>query len=105
VDLTRAGIDISPKTFYRVTRNKQKNTRTVTPDEPFHNMGGDKPWPELPVGNKDHSSAAVVIIGAGISGVLQRFRLVVLLAAVIVGRGSKESGRTNVVLSRDVYGH
>jgi cation diffusion facilitator CzcD-associated flavoprotein CzcO len=31
-------------------------------------MTGDKPWPQVPVGNKDHTSAAVVIIGAGISG-------------------------------------
>ena len=31
-------------------------------------MGGTKPWPEVPVGNKDHTNATVVIIGAGISG-------------------------------------
>jgi ABC-type phosphate/phosphonate transport system ATPase subunit len=31
-------------------------------------MSGDKPWPEVPIGNKDHTNAAVVIIGAGISG-------------------------------------
>lgn len=31
-------------------------------------MAGDKPWPEVPIGNKDHANAAVVIIGAGISG-------------------------------------
>jgi cation diffusion facilitator CzcD-associated flavoprotein CzcO len=31
-------------------------------------MGGDQPWPQVPVGNKDHTDAAVVIIGAGISG-------------------------------------
>lgn len=31
-------------------------------------MSGTKPWPEVPVGNKSHTSAAVVIIGAGISG-------------------------------------
>ena len=31
-------------------------------------MGGPQPWPQVPVGNKDHTSAAVVIIGAGISG-------------------------------------
>ncbi|KAI4766975.1 cyclohexanone monooxygenase [Aureobasidium sp. EXF-3400] len=29
-------------------------------------MTGDKPWPEVPIGNKDHANAAVVIIGAGI---------------------------------------
>jgi hypothetical protein len=33
-------------------------------------MTGDKPWPQVPVGNKDHTSAAVVIIGAGISGLV-----------------------------------
>ena len=33
-------------------------------------MGGTKPWPEVPVGNRTHTSAAVVIIGAGISGKL-----------------------------------
>jgi hypothetical protein len=27
-----------------------------------------QPWPQVPVGNKDHTNAAVVIIGAGISG-------------------------------------
>jgi hypothetical protein len=31
-------------------------------------MGGDQPWPQVPVGNKDLTDAAVVIIGAGISG-------------------------------------
>lgn len=31
-------------------------------------MTGSKPWPEVPVGNKDHANAAVVIIGAGLSG-------------------------------------
>lgn len=31
-------------------------------------MGGSLPWPQVPVGNKDHTDAAVVIIGAGISG-------------------------------------
>ena len=31
-------------------------------------MGGTQPWPQVPVGNKDHTDAAVVIIGAGISG-------------------------------------
>lgn len=31
-------------------------------------MGGTKPWPQVPVGNKDHNNAAVVIIGAGMSG-------------------------------------
>lgn len=31
-------------------------------------MPGSKPWPEVPVGNADHTQAAVVIIGAGISG-------------------------------------
>ena len=29
---------------------------------------GTRPWPELPLGNNDHTDAAVVIIGAGISG-------------------------------------
>ncbi|KAH8719282.1 flavin-binding monooxygenase-like protein [Phaeosphaeriaceae sp. PMI808] len=31
-------------------------------------MGGSQPWPQIPVGNKNHTDAAVVIIGAGISG-------------------------------------
>ncbi|ETN37694.1 uncharacterized protein HMPREF1541_07317 [Cyphellophora europaea CBS 101466] len=31
-------------------------------------MAGDKPWPQVPVGNKEYNSAGVVIIGAGISG-------------------------------------
>jgi hypothetical protein len=36
----------------------------------IRDMGGDQPWPQVPVGNKDHTDAAVVIIGAGISGKL-----------------------------------
>ncbi|OCL04796.1 FAD/NAD(P)-binding domain-containing protein [Glonium stellatum] len=39
-------------------------------------MGGTKPWPEVPVGNKDHTSAAVVIIGAGISGMCMAIDLI-----------------------------
>ena len=31
-------------------------------------MGSSKRWPEVPVGNRDYTNAAVVIIGAGISG-------------------------------------
>ncbi|EME45127.1 hypothetical protein DOTSEDRAFT_70988 [Dothistroma septosporum NZE10] len=31
-------------------------------------MAGDLPWPEVPIGNKNHANAAVVIIGGGISG-------------------------------------
>lgn len=31
-------------------------------------MGGNKPWPQVPVGNKDHTEATAVIIGGGISG-------------------------------------
>lgn len=38
-------------------------------------MGGTKPWPEVPVGNFDHSSAAVLIIGAGISGMCTAIEL------------------------------
>jgi hypothetical protein len=46
---------------------------------------GTQPWPQVPVGNKDHTSAAVVIIGAGISGMhsslssLTTFMLQILL--------------------------
>ncbi|KAH6008253.1 hypothetical protein HBI83_179980 [Parastagonospora nodorum] len=39
-------------------------------------MGGSKPWPEVPVGNKDHTDAAVVIIGAGISGMCMAIDLI-----------------------------
>ena len=39
-------------------------------------MTGDKPWPQVPVGNKDHTSAAVVIIGAGISGLCTAIDLI-----------------------------
>ncbi|TIA21567.1 cyclohexanone monooxygenase [Aureobasidium pullulans] len=39
-------------------------------------MVGDKPWPEVPIGNKDHANAAVVIIGAGISGMCTAIDLV-----------------------------
>jgi hypothetical protein len=31
-------------------------------------MTGELPWPEVPIGNKNHANAAVVIIGGGISG-------------------------------------
>lgn len=34
-------------------------------------LTGDKPWPQVPVGNKEYNSAAVVIIGAGISGLVR----------------------------------
>ncbi|KAF2498128.1 flavin-binding monooxygenase-like protein [Lophium mytilinum] len=39
-------------------------------------MGGSKPWPQVSVGNKDHTSAAVVIIGAGISGMCMAIDLI-----------------------------
>ncbi|KAF9691619.1 hypothetical protein EKO04_010377 [Ascochyta lentis] len=39
-------------------------------------MGGSQPWPQVPVGNKDHTSAAVVIIGAGISGMCMAIDLI-----------------------------
>lgn len=31
-------------------------------------MAGDKPWPEVPIGNVNHANAAVVIVGGGLSG-------------------------------------
>ncbi|KAL1609978.1 hypothetical protein SLS60_001643 [Paraconiothyrium brasiliense] len=31
-------------------------------------MAGEMPWPEVPIGNKNYTDAAVVIIGGGISG-------------------------------------
>ena len=34
------------------------------------------PWPQVPVGNKDHTEAAVVIIGAGISGMCTAIDLI-----------------------------
>ncbi|KAF2735958.1 flavin-binding monooxygenase-like protein [Polyplosphaeria fusca] len=39
-------------------------------------MGGSQPWPQVPVGNKDHTSAAVVIVGAGISGMCMAIDLI-----------------------------
>nr|POE59239.1 baeyer-villiger monooxygenase [Quercus suber] len=39
-------------------------------------MPGDKPWPEVVVGNENYCSAAVVIIGAGISGICTAIDLV-----------------------------
>ncbi len=39
-------------------------------------MGGDMPWPQVPVGNKDHTEAAVVIIGSGISGMCTAIDLI-----------------------------
>ena len=40
-------------------------------------MAGDKPWPQVPVTNKEHTSAGVVIIGAGISGLCTAIDLLV----------------------------
>lgn len=34
------------------------------------------PWPQVPVGNKDHTEAAVVIIGGGISGMCTAIDLI-----------------------------
>lgn len=31
-------------------------------------MTAPAPWPQVPIGNKNHADAAVVIIGGGISG-------------------------------------
>lgn len=39
-------------------------------------MAGDKPWPEVPVGNANHANTAVLIIGAGISGMCTAIDLV-----------------------------
>lgn len=39
-------------------------------------MGSSKPWPKVPVGNRDHTNAAVVIIGAGISGMCMAIDLI-----------------------------
>jgi cation diffusion facilitator CzcD-associated flavoprotein CzcO len=32
-------------------------------------MPGDMPWPEVKVGNANHADTAVLIVGAGISGI------------------------------------
>lgn len=34
------------------------------------------PWPQVPVGNKDHTEAAVVIVGSGISGMCTAIDLI-----------------------------
>lgn len=34
------------------------------------------PWPQVPVGNKDHTQAFTVIIGAGISGLCTAIDLI-----------------------------
>lgn len=39
-------------------------------------MGGTKPWPEVAVGNKDRGTAAVLIIGGGISGMCAAIDLI-----------------------------
>ena len=39
-------------------------------------MAGDMPWPQVPVTNKEHTSAAVVIIGGGISGLCTAIDLI-----------------------------
>jgi cation diffusion facilitator CzcD-associated flavoprotein CzcO len=43
---------------------------------PISAKAGDKPYPEVPIGNINHSNAAVVIIGAGISGMCTAIDLV-----------------------------
>ncbi|KAK7634736.1 cyclohexanone monooxygenase [Phyllosticta citricarpa] len=50
-----------------------------------------KPWPEVPVGNKDHTQAAVVIIGAGMSGLCMAIDLIKRINCrnfVIIEKGS-----------------
>lgn len=39
-------------------------------------MPGDKPWPEVRVGNANHANTAVLIVGAGISGICTAIDLV-----------------------------
>ncbi|GAB7348768.1 hypothetical protein MBLNU459_g7497t1 [Dothideomycetes sp. NU459] len=39
-------------------------------------MAGSKPWPEVPVGNQEMGNTAVVIIGAGISGMCTAIDLI-----------------------------
>ncbi|KAK5714359.1 hypothetical protein LTR17_017215 [Elasticomyces elasticus] len=39
-------------------------------------MTGDLPWPQVPIGNKNHADAAVVIIGAGIAGMCTAIDLI-----------------------------
>jgi len=39
-------------------------------------MAGNKPWPEVEVGNANHANTAVLIIGAGISGMCTAIDLV-----------------------------
>ncbi|KAF1917270.1 flavin-binding monooxygenase-like protein [Ampelomyces quisqualis] len=39
-------------------------------------MSDSQPWPQVPVGNKDRTDAAVVIIGAGISGICMAIDLI-----------------------------
>ncbi|KAK7514695.1 cyclohexanone monooxygenase [Phyllosticta citriasiana] len=50
-----------------------------------------KPWPEVPVGNKDHMQAALVIIGAGMSGLCMAIDLIKRSSCrnfVIIEKGS-----------------
>ena len=51
-------------------------TSITSPPALDQKMAGDKPYPEVPVGNKSYSNAAVVIIGAGISGMCTAIDLV-----------------------------
>ena len=39
-------------------------------------LSSKKPWPEVAVGNKDHGNAAVIIIGAGLSGICTAIDLI-----------------------------
>lgn len=39
-------------------------------------MAGSEAWPTIPTGNKDHTEAAVVIIGGGISGMCTAIDLI-----------------------------
>ncbi|QIX00642.1 hypothetical protein AMS68_006159 [Peltaster fructicola] len=39
-------------------------------------MVEDKPWPQVPIGNKNHANAAVLIIGCGFSGICTAIDLI-----------------------------
>jgi cation diffusion facilitator CzcD-associated flavoprotein CzcO len=61
-----------------VTIDPKLEVSLKTSFDPYRSitMPGDKPWPEVRIGNKNHADTAVLIIGAGISGIATAIDLI-----------------------------
>ncbi|KAK5699118.1 hypothetical protein LTR97_006767 [Elasticomyces elasticus] len=70
-------------------------------------MTGDLPWPEVPIGNKNHADAAVVIIGAGIAGMCTAIDLIKRNNCrnfIILERSAALGGTWQVLLRQQIIG-